>query len=110
MGLPLLSETNQAILFKGNMFMLRSVELALFVCLVGGDFSIENPLLSLLWATPPMIELAPIARCFDVDFDQCVYGAPSVKPTRLRVTSQIFEALKVSCPGTHVHEQLRGQI
>ena len=110
MGLPDLSEANQGILFLGNMFACRSVELAMAVFSTGGDFSIENPLLSLLWATPLLVELARLARCFDVDFDQCVYGAPSVKPTRLRVTAQIFEVLSVSCPGNHAHVQLRGQI
>ena len=49
LGLPDLSPDNQALVFLGNMFLHRSVELAGAVFLAGGNFSIENPLLSLIY-------------------------------------------------------------
>ena len=91
MGLGTLSLDNAALVFLGNMFLARSVELALVVFFTGGDLSIENPLLSLIWLTPPMRRLTSSARAIDLDLDQCIFGAPSVKPTRLKVSSEFLK-------------------
>ena len=110
MGLDDLSPENQALVFLGNCFLFRTVELALAVFDAGGDFSIENPLLSLLWLTPTMGSLQLRARTMDVDLDQCMFGAPSMKPTRLRVSHAAFLALQCSCNGSHTHERLKGKV
>ena len=110
MGLPSLSPDNAALVFLGNAFLHRSVELALVVFNHGGDFSIENPLLSLIWVTPPMQQLARLARTLDMDLDQCVFGAPSVKPTRIRVSSEFLCNLQQTCQGGHAHVRLKGKV
>ena len=110
MGLPGLSTTNQSLVFLGNMFLIRTVEACILVFNLGGDFSIENPLGSFLWLTPPLKALQEHARSFSLDFDQCVFGAPSKKPTRLESSTQQFISLVQQCPGSHVHEPLDGQV
>ena len=110
MGLDGLSPDNQALVLLGNLFLLRTAELALAVFQAGGDFSIENPLLSLIWATPVMRSLSLHARTVDVDFDQCMFGAPSLKPTRLRVSHEALALVPCSCDGSHVHERLQGKV
>lgn len=110
LGVPDLSPSNQDLVTLGNLFVARSVEVALAVFEVGGNFSIESPLMSLLWSTPSMIALARTARTLDLDFDQCMFGAPSVKPTRLRVSSELLHGVRHRCNGDHGHVQLRGKI
>ena len=110
LGVPDLSPANQDLVTLGNLFLARSVEVALAVFDAGGNFSIENPLWSLLWQTPAMLELSRSARTLDMDFDQCAFGAPSVKPTRLRVSSELLAGVRQHCTGDHTHIQLRGKV
>ena len=110
LGLPHLDPENEAMVFLGNLFLQRSCMACLAVYLHGGDFSIENPEFSLMWSTPDIIELKRLTKAWLVDFDQCFFGAPSVKPTRLLVSHQGFDALHHRCPGGHRHEQLKGKV
>ena len=51
------------------------------------------------------------ARTFQVDFDQCAFGAASMKPTRILMSHQRLQAgLARKCPGNHVHEVLKGKV
>ena len=109
LGVPGLSESNESLVTLGNLFLARSVEVAFAVFGSGGNFSIENPLFSLLWQTPAMVQLSQEARTLDLDFDQCAFGAPSMKPTRLRVSSELLHGVCQTCPGDHVHERLQGK-
>ena len=110
-GLPNLSEQNCCIVFLGNLFNERTCEACVAIVTLGGDFSIENPLGSLLWETPSMKQLLWCARACFVDLDQCAFGAPSQKPTRLLLSNQRMQkALCRSCPGGHVHEVLKGKV
>ena len=77
---------------------------------VGGDFLIENPLLSLLWLTPQIGELIRATRAFALDCDQCAFGTPWKKPTRFLCSTQALDDLCVQCPGTHRHEKLQGKV
>ena len=82
--------------------------------MLGFDFSIENPLGSLIWETPSFKFLLMATRAFFVDFDQCAFGASSMKPTRVMGSHQLLQpALARSCPGksaTHQHEVLKGKV
>ena len=71
---------------------------------------IENPLLSLLWATPQLLELVRRTRAFQLDCDQCAFGTPWKKPTRFVSSSELLETLAVACPGGHVHQKLKGKV
>ena len=109
-GLPNLSDDNMALVFLGNLFLLRTIEAAKVIFAMGGNFSIENPLYSLLWQVPTFCCLEREARLFLVDFDQCNFGAPSKKPTRLAVTHESFADLAGSCRGGHSHIVLKGKV
>lgn len=110
LGLADLSFENRNLVTLGNMSLDRSVEIAEVVLSAGGNFSIESPLKSLLWSTPAMLALSQLARALDLDFDQCAFGAPSVKPTRLKVSSAALSDVCKTCPGNHVHERLTGKV
>ena len=110
-GLPDLSDQNVYIVIMGNLFNERTCEACAAIIDVGGDFSIENPLHSLLWETPSMRLLVWNARAWFADFDQCAFGAPSRKPTRLVLSNQRMQrSLQRSCPGNHVHIVLKGKV
>ena len=106
MGLQELSEDNQALVLLGNIFLFRTVEACRLVFNLGGNFSIENPLLSLMWQTQAMQQLISETRALALDFDQCAFGAPSVKPTRLLCSTDLLDVC-VRCPGNHFHVQLK---
>lgn len=110
LGLSSLSAENAALVFLGNLFVARSVEACLAVFTRGGDFSIENPLKSLLWQVPAIRSLLRRARAWLVELDQCMFGAPSMKPTTLLVSHACLLALTVRCDGSHVHEVLKGKV
>ena len=57
LGLPNLSEADRMLVFLGNLFLERTVEACYLVFSLGGDFMIENPLLSLLWETELLRQL-----------------------------------------------------
>ena len=110
-GLPDLGDEHQAQVFLGNLFRDRTCEACSALALMGFHFSIENPLGSLIWSTPKMISLKKWTRALFVDLDQCFFGAPSKKPTRLLVSHQVFQTwLARSCPENHKHITLKGKV
>ena len=109
-GLPALSGSNWFLAQIGNLFVDRTVEVCLGVAEMGGDFSIENPEKSLIWSTRGIQRLLRCARAWLIHFDQCAWGAPSMKPTSLCVTHAAFSPLHRRCPGHHAHEVLQGQV
>ena len=110
LGLDNLSADNANLVFLGNLFLERSVEACFLVFSLGGDFLIENPLLSLLWLTPQLALLVRRTRAFHLDCDQCAFGTPWKKPTKFVCSSELLDALAVLCPGGHVHKKLKGKV
>lgn len=110
LGLPELSEEDSCLTFLGNLFMFRTCEACHAIYVLGGDFSVENPLLSLIWSTPQMLLLKEFCRALVVDLDQCMFGAPSMKPTRLLVTHCSFLPISCKCQGGHRHVRLKGKV
>ena len=49
-------------------------------------------------------------RALIVDFDQCMFGAPSMKPTRLLVTHCSFLTIQCKCQGGHRYVRLKGKV
>lgn len=96
--------------FLGNLFLFRSAEEWVIVFVQGGNFSIENPKANLLWGVPPTKTLARICRAFLANFDQYKFGAPSMKPTTLLVSQQVFIKLERRCIGGHRYVRLRGKV
>ena len=108
MGLSDLKEFDQWLVLLGNLFLFRTVEACVAVFDRGGNFSIENPLLSLMWGTHIVKSLINKCRAFSLDFDQCAFGAPSKKPTRFLCSTDLLDDIVLSCPGNHYHVTLKG--
>ena len=109
-GLPGLSPDNEALLFLGNLFLIRTAEACEMIVRMGGNFSVENPLHSLLWIVPAFLALARETRAFAVELDQCMFQAPSMKPTQLLVSHEAFQIMAIRCDHSHVHEVLKGKV
>ena len=109
-GLPGLDLDLFLVTFLGNLFVERTAEACCALAQLGKDFSIENPLFSLIWNTPALVRVAHLCRTINIDFDQCMWGAPSVKPTRLMVTDERFRSLEMTCDGSHSHIRLHGRV
>ena len=109
-GLANLRASDEMLVFLGNIFLERTVEACVLVFALGGDFTIESPLLSLLWDTVLITQLRSISRAFDLDFDQCAFGTPWMKPTRLMSSNEALHVICVRCPGNHSHEKLKGKV
>lgn len=71
-GIPSLTGDLWSTTFLGNLVRDRTCEACFVLILLGADFSIENPLSSLIWETPLMISLLCRARAFMCDFDLCL--------------------------------------
>ena len=93
LGLDALSLDNanrQPGLFGQFFFLERAVQACFLVFSLGGDFLIENPLLSLLWLTPQLTLLVRRTRAFHLDCDQCAFGTPWKKPTKFVCSSGLL--------------------
>ena len=110
MGLPDLRSADEPLVFLGNLFLERSCEACYVVFLFGGDFTIENPLLSLIWHTHILQALVHDTRALSLDLDQCAFGTPWVKPTRLLSSTELLDDVAVRCPRNHVHAKLKGKV
>ncbi|CAE7307619.1 unnamed protein product [Symbiodinium sp. CCMP2592] len=108
LGLHVLKKNHQAQLFEANELLFRSLLLFDAVVQAGGDASIENPRDSLIWQVPQVQQLKVRLHLYNVDLDQCEYGSPHRKPTRLLVSHAALLVLARTCSGGHVHEPLRG--
>ena len=109
-GLTGLSVDNAALVFLGNLFLYRTVEASALVYRLGGNFSIENPLHSLLWQVPCYQTLVRLTHLHEVDFDQCMWGAPSMEPTRVASSHELLTDLRLRCDGQHRHVTLKGKV
>ena len=89
-------------------FLARSLVLFEAVVRAGGNASLENPLSSLMWKVPWVQALVLDLHLFEVDMDQCEYGAPSMKPTRFLVSHALFKRWRRQCRGDHPHVPLKG--
>ncbi|CAL1129875.1 unnamed protein product, partial [Cladocopium goreaui] len=49
-------------------------------------------------------------RALGLDFDQCAFGAPSLKPTRLLCSTDLLDDVCMHCPGGHQHVKLKGKV
>ena len=67
----------------GNQFAMRSAFAVRMFLELGGTGSVENPASSYLWQV--LDELLPGVESADIFYNQCRFGSPYKKPTRLRV-------------------------
>ena len=108
LGLPGVARELWWQLWSGIEFRARSLVLFEAVVRAGGNASLENPLSSLMWKVPWVQALVLDLHLFEVDMDQCEYGAPSMKPTRFLVSHALFKRWRRQCRGDHPHVPLKG--
>ena len=78
-------------------FTFRAVE----TCISEGKpWFIQNPRNSYLWYFP----FWSSKNYYDVDFDQCEYGAPRPNPLRIRSSTDWLASLGARCTNTHTHK------
>ncbi|OLQ04162.1 hypothetical protein AK812_SmicGene12771 [Symbiodinium microadriaticum] len=109
LGLEHRSAAEEDQLFAANELLNRSL-LLMHSVINSGDDSLENPLSSLLWQVPAVQQLKVRHRLYNVDFDQCEFGATSKKATRLLVSNALFLQLSRTCSGDHLHVLLKGKV
>jgi hypothetical protein len=80
-GLPNLSFADQQRVNLGNKTAIWCAQIFLLAADCGVPVIIENPLNSRLWICPPFVKLCQ--RFPQYVYDQCQYGLPWKKPTRL---------------------------
>ena len=110
LGLEHRSAAEEEQLFAANELLSRSLLLMQFVIAAGGDFSLENPLSSLVWQVPSVQQLKVRHHLYNVDLDQCEFGGASKKSTRLLVSNALFLQLARACSGDRLHVPLKGKV
>ncbi|CAE7374222.1 unnamed protein product, partial [Symbiodinium necroappetens] len=78
--------------------------------LAGGDATLENPRLSLMWQVPQVQQLKLKLHLYNVDLDQCQFGSMFRKPTRFLVSDARLLTLARACDGGHTHVPLKGRV
>ena len=76
-------DRNNPKVIEGNRLVIRTAHMVRWILSRGGAGSIENPARSYLWTL--LAQLLPNIACQDVLFSACMFGAPWLKPTMLRV-------------------------
>ena len=104
-GLPNLRPRNQQKVELGNRTMRQSAEFVRKCIQLHVPVMLENPATSMAWIFPPIARLLRHASCYVISFDQCAYGTPWRKATR--VASRHCQhcgthpELAVTCKGRH---------
>ena len=76
---------------------------------LGVHWSLENPAASRLWRWRPLQDAQQqVLQSYFVQFDQCAYGTPWKKPTKVLTSLGSLAALGKPCPGCPQHLVLRG--
>merc|ERR1712091_72874 len=78
----------------------------------GGYWSFENPIDSLVWEMRCVRPLFKYENVFEVDLDQCSYGGPAKKATKVLTNANWLSALRRRCCDAppHRHVVLRGKV
>ena len=76
----------------------------------GVFYSVENPLSSSLWKWGPMSRAIRWSDTCSFVYDNCRFGCPWLKPTRIITNLPELDVLGLRCNGGHTHIPLRGQV
>ena len=109
-GLP--TKRSHELVIQGNACMKLMARVARAQQRAGGWWSIEHPHTSIVWKTKALKALARKPKVTFIRGDQCVFGAPSVKPTGWLTNAPFLRVLERCCPGApeHVgHVRLEGR-
>ena len=95
----------------GTEFLDITISLAALASEFDAAWTIENPLSSMMWLMPQMIELQATLAAATVELHMCAYGALSMKPTLIPCSGKHLQNLERKCPGkssVHKHVELKG--
>jgi hypothetical protein len=82
-GLPNLRPKDQHKVELGNRTMRQSAEFILACIRSNTPVMLENPATSMAWLFPPIARLLKQSSCYIINLDQCAYGTPWRKATRV---------------------------
>ena len=82
-GLPNLKEKDAMKIKLGNETMYQSVEVIKLCSQLGIPCTLENPISSMLFSAPPLRKCMEKRNCSCVNFDQCGFGTPWGKRTKI---------------------------
>ena len=97
---------------EANDIVKRFVMLVRLVHEAGGAWSFENPDQSLMWDLKPVKRLLEYEGVRVVYLDQCAFGGPAKKPTKVLTNSEWLEVISRRCQDAppHRHVELRGKV
>ena len=110
-GIPGIPVDDQSRVDMGTEFLDITISLAALATEFDAAWTIENPLSSMMWLMPQMIELQANLAAAKVEMHMCAYGALSMKPTLILCSGKHFLHLDKRCPGKsseHKHIELKG--
>ena len=100
-GFPHLRGAQKEEVRKANVLVSRTEEACRLVAAQGGGFAIENPEprngKPSLFQMPALKRLQADTEARFADFDQCMFGAPTTKPTRIMYHRGGFVLLRARC-------------
>ncbi len=91
-GLPGLSPKDQSKVSEGNALFYFTLRVLQTCIQYKVPFVLENPLSSMAWVLPPLVNFIESAKCLFCDLDYCQFGESWKKPTRL-----MYKYLDISC-------------
>jgi len=100
-GLPCLSTKDQQKVSEGNALFFFTLRVLQTCIQYNVPFVLENPLSSMAWELPPLVELVHSANCLFCDLDYCQYGESWKKPTRLMYNFLDISSLSKRCCGSY---------
>jgi hypothetical protein len=115
-GLPSLKPHVVKLARDGSLLCCVAVEVARLCHSLDIGFVIENPMSSMMWNFPPMVDLLGREGVVSIILDYCQYGERWRKSTRLVSNREELLALSRRCSGSfrrcsstgHEHQVLRG--
>lgn len=101
-GLPALRRCDQFKLDEGNQLFRFTMKLLQLCEDFHVPYILENPLTSMAWEMPPLVEFCNLHSPGFCDLDFCCYGEAWLKPTRLLYKYIDISPLGVRCLGSHL--------
>lgn len=92
-----------------NISYSNTADLCLFCRNLGIAISIENPIRSLFWNVPDIVQLLKHISGWETIFDNCCHGGTRPKTTLWWSNRNWFQALSMRCDGNHYHDKWNPQ-
>ena len=99
-GLDNLRKNDAKKLAEGNKLFAFTMKVLALCEQTSTPYVLENPLTSMAWEMPPLVDFSQKFSPFVADLDFCVYGELWKKPTRLLYKYIDISSLSTRCQGT----------